>query len=443
MKVLLLGAGGREHAMAAALVRSGADLVAIGKNRNPGIVRIAETFHQGEESDAKLVVEVAQRNHVGLAVAGPEAPLASGVTDALEDAGIRVASPSKAAAEIETDKGFCRRLLEKHGVPGAVRFREFVNADGLADFIGALGAVAVKPIGLTGGKGVRVSGDHFQSTDEATAYAKEVLDQRIGGARVVVEEKLEGEEFTLMALTDGKTVAPYPAVQDHKRAYEGDKGPNTGGMGSYSDVNGLLPFMTRTEYEESLETLRLIVAALRDEGRTYKGAIYGQFMLTRDGPKVIEVNARFGDPEAMNVLTVMRGSYLEALEAVAHGSLTTRHVGHAPLATVCKYLVPKGYGEKVTSGTEIRVDEAAVRSTRSHLYYAAVNEAGGKVFTTTSRAVGMVGFGDSIEEADMRCEAGLQCVVGEGLWRRRDIGTTSLVDRRVAHMRELRGVARI
>jgi phosphoribosylamine---glycine ligase len=299
--------------------------------------------------------------------------------------------------------------------------------------------VALKPIGLTGGKGVQVYGDHFQDIEGAMEYVRQVLQQEIGGAAaIIVEEKAEGEEFTLQAFCDGTRLVATPAVQDHKRLLPNDEGPNTGGMGAYSQSDHLLPFLTRGEYEEALGILQGIVDALAREGHPYRGPIYGQFIITPGGPRVIEVNARFGDPEAMNVLAVLESDYLDVAEAMAEGRLAGLRVRFADTATVVKYIVPEGYGTKPRSGVPIRVNAAALADSEARVYYAAVNEKDGVVTTTTSRAIAVLGTGDTLSEANETCEDGLRAIEAEHIFVRHDIGTKELIQRRIEHMRTLR-----
>jgi len=425
--------------MGAKLVQAGAELFVLSKTRNPGLARLAKDHKLAPEADPRAATDAAKAWRVELAVCGPEAPLEAGVTDALAAQGVRLASPSKAAGEVETSKAYLRALMERHGIAGRVRNRLFTSPEGLGDWVRELGSVAVKPVGLTGGKGVRVSGDHLATLDEAEAYAREVLAQRIGGSGgVVVEEKLEGEEFTLQAFSDGKGLVPMPAVQDHKRAFEGDQGNNTGGMGSYSDRDGLLPFLTRSDAEAARRILDGILAALAKEGRPYHGAIYGQFMLTTSGPRVIECNARFGDPEAMNVLGLLASDYLEACEGMAAGSLSPSKVRFEALATVCKYVVPPGYGEAGGKpGIPVQADEAAIREAGAALFWAAVHEEAGRITTTTSRTCAVLAKAPTLAEAEQRCEAGLAHVRGEGLRVRHDIGTPALLRARVLHLEAL------
>ncbi|OGS56424.1 MAG: phosphoribosylamine--glycine ligase [Euryarchaeota archaeon RBG_19FT_COMBO_56_21] len=439
MRVLAVGGGAREHAIVSALVRSGADVFACLKNKNPGICRAAETYHLVDESDVPRVVEFAKANRTELAVIGPEAPLEVGLADGLEAAGIPTASPSKSAARIETSKSFMRELLMKHKVRGSIKFKIADSTRDVELALNELGTgVVVKPIGLTGGKGVKVFGEHMMNNGDVLAYADEVFAKRIGGsARIVIEEKLIGEEFTIQAFCDGSKVVPMPAVQDHKRAFEGDQGPNTGGMGSYSQKGGLLPFLQKNEYESAVKIMEDVVEALKKEGSEYHGALYGQFMLTREGPKVIEFNARFGDPEAMNVLSLLESDFVNICQRIADGRLSNGDARFMPKSSVCKYVVPEGYGIKSLSGEEITVDERAIANTGALLYYASVNEKDGKVYTTTSRSVGLVGIADEIEDAEQIAENSLQYVKGR-VHVRHDIAKKVILDAKVARMERVR-----
>lgn len=441
MRVLAVGGGAREHAIVRALTRSGAEVFVCMKNSNPGIARLAKEVALVDETDVEKVVAFARAKSVELAVVGPEAPLEAGLVDGLEAAEVPTASPKKGAARIETSKSFMRNLMKKYGVRGSVKF---AKADTVRDVLTALDIfgtdVVVKPVGLTGGKGVKVFGEHLMTRQDIITYADEIISRGIGGASIVIEEKLVGEEFTVQAFCDGKRVVPMPAVQDHKRAYEGDQGPNTGGMGSYSQQDGLLPFLSRRDYDEAVSIMTDTVRALEKEEADYRGPLYGQFMLTKDGPKVIEFNARFGDPEAMNVLSLLESDFGAICEGIAAGDLSKKDVKFASKASVCKYVVPQGYGSKPLSGEEIRVDEKAIEAAGAILYYANVNEKGGKVFTTTSRSVGVVGLAGSIEEAERIAEHGVQHVTGK-VFVRHDIGRKDILDRKVARMNKIRGLS--
>jgi phosphoribosylamine--glycine ligase len=440
MRVLVIGGGAREHAICRAVYESDAELYAFMKNANPGIKRLAKDYFLHDETNAEKVLEYALKKKIDLAIIGPEAPEEAGVTNLLVKHDIKVASPTKEAAEIETNKEFMRHLMEKYNIKGSVKCKAFSSIEMAREFIEMLdGEVAIKPLGLTGGKGVRVAGDHFNTIEEAMEYAKEVIEKGIGKHhKVLIEEKVVGEEFTLQAFCDGSTIYPMPAVQDHKRLLPGDKGPNTGGMGSYSHKSGLLPFMTADDYEEAATILQKIIEALRREKREYKGVIYGQFMLTTDGVRVIEINARFGDPEAMNVLPLLKTNFVDICMAMIEGTLSRKKISFARKSTVCKYVVPDGYGIKPKAGEEIRVDEEAIKKEGGLLFYASVNEKDGKIYTTTSRSLAVVGIADEIEDAEKICEECLKHVSGN-IFIRHDIGKKELIEKRIKHMEMLRG----
>jgi phosphoribosylamine--glycine ligase len=439
MRVLAVGGGAREHAIVSALARSGADIFACMKNMNPGIARAAKELLLTEETDVARVVQFAKGKRVDLAIIGPEAPLEAGLTDALITGRIATASPSKAAARLETSKSFMRELLSKHKVKGAVKFKIADSREEVERALDELGTdIVVKPVGLTGGKGVKVFGEHMLDKKDIMSYTDEILSNKIGGsARVVIEEKLVGEEFTIQAFCDGRKVVPMPAVQDHKRAYEGDKGPNTGGMGSYSQQDGLLPFLKRDEYDAAVRIMNEVVDALRRENSEYRGTMYGQFMLTAHGPKVIEFNARFGDPEAMNVLSLLTSDFVKICEGMADGNVSKNLVRFDAKASVCKYVVPEGYGTKSLSGAEIKVDETAIANEGAMLYYANVNEKDGRIYTTASRSVGIVGLAGSIEEAERIAENGIKHVTGR-IHVRHDIAKKEMLDAKVQRMDKIR-----
>jgi phosphoribosylamine--glycine ligase len=261
----------------------------------------------------------------------------------------------------------------------------------------------------------------------AIAYARSL------SGDVVLEERLLGEEFTLQAFVDGNHLVPMPLVQDHKRAFEGDTGPNTGGMGSYSMPDHKLPFVSKKDYTRALAIMQSVVAVMERTGSPYQGILYGQFMNTAEGPRVIEFNARFGDPEAMNVLSLLSSDLSEIVCRIAEGSLAASHVSFKSRATVCKYLVPKGYPDTPHAGDPIMLPADA----RALLYYANVEKsASGALLTQTSRTLAYVGIGETLEEAERSAEQAASGVTGEVRYRS-DIGTRALLDRRIAHMKEL------
>jgi len=428
MKILVVGGGGREHAIAAALARNSATTVfsVMGK-RNPGIDGIAGDVLLAKETDVPRIVAYARENRMDFAFIGPEAPLEAGIVDALEAEGIPCVGPVKSAARIETDKAFCRDMMERYAIEGSPKYRVFHSTPEAVDFIqGYEGDLVVKPIGLTGGKGVRIMGEQVDR-DGAIEYIRSLKGE------AVLEERLVGEEFTLQAFVDGTHLVPMPLVQDHKRAFEGDLGPNTGGMGSYSMPDHMLPFVTKSDYRKAIEIMKAAVAAMERTGPPYKGILYGQFMNTATGPRVIEFNARFGDPEAMNVLSLLTSDLSEIVYHIAEGTLLPSHVSFDTQATVCKYLVPEGYPASPHAGDVITIGPHR----DALLYYANVERKGGDLVTQTSRTLAFVGIGATLEQAEQAAERAASEVGGPVRYRR-DIGTQELLDRRIAHMKELR-----
>jgi len=426
--VLLVGGAGREHAIAKALCRGPEQvrLFAVMAHASPGVVDLSHEWERHAETDVAWIVDWAARREIEFAVVGFEDPLAAGLCDALEARGIRAVGPQRAAARLETSKAFARELMRRHDVPGQIGFHVFTAADAARRFLGGTSALfAVKPAGLSAGKGVRIMGEHLADRDEAARYAAEVIEHAVGGERaVVLEERVEGEEFSVQCFVDGETVVPMPVVQDYKRAYEGNQGPNTGSMGSYSQPDGLLPFLTRADLDAALTTIRGTVRALAAEGIEYTGVLYGQFMLTAGGPKLIEYNARFGDPEAMNVLATLRSDFVGICRAVTGRSLAGLAVEFEPLATVCKYVVPRGYPVSPRVGDRLRLRPLPEGEAGISFLTARVNREGGELVTTTSRALAVLGVGRTLEEAERRAERGLGYIEGP-FDVRHDIGRIS------------------
>ncbi len=435
MIVLLLGSGAREHAISRALDRSSQNptISCLASNNNPGIQKISEFFEVGNINDPETVTSFAQQCSADLAIIGPEAPLESGVADALWSAGIPTVGPKKAHAQIETSKGFTRDLLAKYNIPGGPRYRRFDSLDGVTEFLEKLGDnYVVKYDGLMGGKGVKVSGDHLHSHEEALDYCKQLVDR---GGTFVVEEKLIGEEFSLMSFCDGEHLAHMPSVQDHKRAYEGDKGPNTGGMGSYSDTDHSLPFISAEDIIEAQKINEATAHALRDEfNEGYKGVLYGGFIATAEGVKLIEYNARLGDPEAMNVLPLLESDFVDICSGIVEGNLHQKDISFRNQATVCKYAVPEGYPDSPVKGEPI--DVSAITDT-SQLYYASVDVKNGQLTEAGSRTVAYVGLADTLGEAETKAETEISKVSGP-LFHRTDIGTAQLIQLRINHIKSIR-----
>jgi phosphoribosylamine---glycine ligase len=436
MRFLVVGGGAREHSIALTLERAEAEVVVASANANPGLERIAKASARVDPTDAARVVAFARSARAEVAVIGPEAPLGAGVADALRAAGIPTVGPDRAAAQIETSKLFCRELLQRYGVEGQPQFVAPRTAEEVDPAVAAFpGPFVVKPSGLTAGKGVWVQGSDFADAKEGAVYAKSIL---IQGQRVLLEEKLEGEEFSQMAFVTDSGVYPMPAVQDFKRALEGDHGGNTGGMGSYSQRDHLLPFLSAADRDRAVGILEQTVRALQKEGLPYRGILYGGFMLTAKGPRLLEFNVRFGDPEGINALTLYEeGDFAEFMYGVATGKVDPNLIQFRRRATVVKYVVPPGYGQRAVPGGILTVDAGAIEAAGVHLIYGSVDAAGpGRVRLSASRGLALVGEASAIHEAGARVEAALAFVQGQ-YYVRHDIGTKEDLAHRWEHMRKI------
>ena len=433
MKILLIGNGAREHILAKKLTDSSkcTSLLVYAGAVNPGIRDLAKTYHVGNMSDMQALQEFVNEYKPDFAIVGPENPIALGAVDVLKRIGISCVAPTKQLGQLESSKSFTRELLTKYEIPGNPHFKVFENDEGMTDYAHSLGEIVIKADGLHGGKGVHVQGDHFATIEEGVAIAKKALEQ---DGRVVIEEKLIGQEFSLMSFVDGTHVVDMPVIQDHKRAYEGDTGPNTGGMGTYNYPHNL-PFLTDEDVKVAHEINVQVAVALKKEcGEEFKGIMYGGFIAVKNGVRLIEYNARFGDPEAMNALTLLETDLVDICIGIIRGKLDEVDVRFARKATVCKYAVPEGYPDNPVKGERI---EVGALPEGASLYYAAVNEVNGDLIMTGSRAIAFVGVGETIEEAESIAEKAAENAKGP-LFHRRDIGTNGLIQKRVEMMKRLR-----
>jgi phosphoribosylamine--glycine ligase len=438
MKLLLVGNGGREHAIAEAIKRSShnPELAVFANKNNPAMKKLADSYFVTDDlSNTDDLKKFIEEQKPDMAFVGPDNPIADGMADFLEENGVPTASPKKTVARVESSKSFTRDLMMKYKIPGAPKYATFESMDGAKEYLERLGEgeYVVKADGLMYGKGVKVAGEHLMSIDEALAYCQECLDS---GGKFILEEKLVGVEFSLMSFSDGKTLIDMPPVQDHKRAFERDHGPNTGGMGSYSGADHLLPFLKQTDLIEAQEISNGMLEALHKEtGEYYKGILYGGFMITKNGVKLIEYNARFGDPEALNVLPILKTDFVDICQAIVDQKLVEMNVEFENKATVCKYVVPKGYPDNPQKHAPLNLGSFP---DNAKLYYASVNEEDGVLYTSGSRALGVVGIADTITEAEEIAEKAIQSIEGN-IFHRPDIGTDSLIQDKVKMMEELRG----
>jgi len=434
--VLIIGHGAREHVIGESLVNSGGKLHAFMSFKNAGLEDLSEgRIKIHSETDFKEIIEFCKEKKIDFVVIGPEAPLVIGIVDAIQKHHIPCIGPSIEAAQLEGSKIFTRELLEKYKIGSNIKSKVFSSIDGVESYLNEVGDenIVVKPDGLTGGKGVKVYGDHLFSREDILEYCREIV---LTKSPFIIEEKCYGEEFTLQTFVDGKNVIGTPIVQDHKRAFENDTGPNTGGMGSYSMNDHLMPFISQEDVNEALEDMKKVVAATKAEtGVEYKGILYGGFMKTAKGLKLIEFNSRFGDPEAMNVLPLLNGNFIDICWSIINGALSN-NFNFKNQATVCKYLAPEGYPVNPKKDQLIKIDREKLNTIGAKFYYASVYRENNNIFTTSSRAMGILGIADDLQKAEKIAEEGVKCVQGQ-LFHRRDIGTLKLLQKRINHMNSL------
>ena len=430
--ILLIGSGAREVAIARKIKESSYStlLYCVASTTNPQIKNLSEQYFEQSPSEISSVLRSIKGLAINLAIIGPENPLEVGLVDALEEVGIPCVGPKKDVAKIETSKSFARNILDRCSPEMNPERKEFFSIDGVEDFLQHLnGEYVIKYDGLMGGKGVKISGEHLLSIEESLAYANSIVS---GGGSFLVEEKFLGEEFSLMSFCDGITCAHMPLVQDHKRAFDGDVGPNTGGMGTYSFANHSLPFLSEKDVLEAQQVNeRVMLELYKQTGQRFRGVLYGGFMLTKSGVKVIEYNARFGDPEAMNVLSILETDFLDICSAIVSGSIADLKISFKNEATVCKYAVPNGYPNNPNKNFDV-----VCNPSDSNLYLAAVQKKAGGIIATGSRAAAYVGTNKEIAVAEKVAERGI-CGVEGDLFHRKDIGTKKLIDFRIRNMRTL------
>lgn len=440
MNVFLMTSAARGHAIAEALARSShrPNIIAVSPHNNPGIESLATVQQEMDLSNFDLALETAKKHKCDWAIIGPEDPIGAGIADELEAVGIPTVAPTKSLARVEASKGFTRELLAEYDIDASPKFAVFTrdNAKLMEKYMAdeLEGNFVVKYDALKGGKGVKVSGEHLHSIQEGVQYAEECINEC---GRVLIEEKLIGVEFSLISFVSGKQVVDMPIIQDHKRAFAGDTGPNTGGMGTYSAADHSLPFLSTADVERAKEINRLTAEALLNKcGHPFKGFLYGGFIAVKGGVRLIEYNARLGDPEALNILPLLQTDFVDVCQGIINGELTDDLVSFAPKATVCKYITPAGYPEnKEQKGEPVTFPEM---TENARLYYGDVTrDADGSLQLGGSRTAGIVGIADSISEAEAIAENLCQQVKGPVRWRS-DIGTDAVIQQRIDMMKKLR-----
>ena len=414
-RVLVIGAGGREHALVRGLLRSRQKPDVVCAPGNAGIARDRVECHDVAVDDAEGIVRTARDRAVDLVVVGPEAPLVAGIVDALAEEGVRAFGPSAAAARLEGSKRYAKELMRELGVPTAAYTVLRSRSEALDHLPCASYPAVLKADALAGGKGVIIATDE---TAARAAVEEFFTERRFGDTEVVLEEFLAGEELSLLALCDGERAVPMAPAQDYKRIFDGDQGPNTGGMGSYSPVPGI-----SADHAEALARVvhQPIVDELRRRGTPYHGVLYAGLMMTPDGPRVLEYNCRFGDPETQAVLPRLRSDLLELLErSTRPGGLAGARIEWSPEWAVTVVLASRGYPESASSGDEIR-GLRSIDSLEVELLHAGTAESNGHFVTAGGRVLNVTGIGSSPAEARARAYAAADRIHFDGKQLRRDI----------------------
>ena len=416
MKVLVVGSGGREHALVWKISQSPLVDKIYCAPGNAGIGQMEECVAiKAEDLDGLL--EFAVQNEIGLTVVGPEVPLTMGIVDKFQEKGLKIFGPSGRAAEIEGSKTFAKDLMAKYGIPTA-KYGAFTDAAEAKAFLAEVGLpCVVKADGLAAGKGVLIC----ETKEEAETAVEDILvDNKFGnaGSRVVVEEFLTGQEVSMLAFSDGKTIVPMVSSQDHKRIWDGDKGLNTGGMGAYSPA----PIYTADIHEIVVpQVLEATIKAMEQEGRPFAGILYAGLMLTADGPKVLEFNARFGDPETQAVLPRLKSDLVEIFLAIIDGRLAEMNIEWHEEAAVCVVMASGGYPESSDKGRVITGLKEAEEA-GAIVFHAGTKETDGNIVTNGGRVLGISALGKDIAEAIDNAYKGVKQITFENMQYRTDIG---------------------
>ena len=417
MNILVIGSGGREHALFWKLSESPQTERIYAIPGNPGMGEMTDIA----VTDNAAILQFAKEKDIGLVVVGPEVPLMNGLVDDLEAAGIPAFGPRANAAEIEGSKSFAKDLMKKYGIPTA-RYEVFAEAEAARAYIRSEGTpIVVKADGLAAGKGVVVAMTEQEALDAVDAIMEH---NSFGdaGARVVIEEFMEGEEASLLAFTDGTVIRPMISAQDHKRAFDGDKGPNTGGMGTYAPAPVMTPELTECAVEEILKPT---ISAMEKEGRAYRGCLYLGLMITADGPKVVEFNARFGDPETQVVLPLLDGDLVQIMHACAGGTLADVPIRWKDGAAVCVVLAAGGYPASYEKGNEI-YGIGNAEKLGALVFHAGTAKKNGKIVTNGGRVLGVVGMGKDIASAVQSAYDAVDQISFKGEYHRKDIAHRAL-----------------
>ncbi|MCF7869506.1 MAG: phosphoribosylamine--glycine ligase [Candidatus Omnitrophica bacterium] len=422
MKVLVVGSGAREHCLVDKLFQSPkVDKIYIAPG-NGGTSQLCENIDI-EADDIESLVKFAVAKDVGLTVVGPEIPLAKGIVDKFKDKGLKIFGPNQELAQLESSKVFAKELMEKYNIPTA-SFQVFNQPNSAKEYLKKINfPVVVKADGLAAGKGVMVC----ENKEEAkTAIDTIMVEKKFGqaGNNLIIEDCLKGQEFSVLAFSDGETILPLAASQDHKRAFDNDRGPNTGGMGAYAPT----PLLDKQGFDQIIDGIFYpLIKGLKKENKLYKGILYAGLMLTDNGPSVLEFNVRFGDPEAQVVLPKLKGDLADIILKTIGGKLSEAKIEEDLRACVCVVLASGGYPNKYQKGKEIKGLEIAQKQRDILVYQAGTKKEAGKILTNGGRVLSVVGFGSTIKEAKDKAYKVVGKISFEGMQYRKDISDKALL----------------
>ncbi len=420
MNVLIVGGGGREHALAWKIAQSPKVTALFCAPGNPGTAQVATNVNL-KADDLDGLLQFALDQSIDLTVVGPEQPLVLGLADRFQERGLKVFGPSAKAAQLEGSKAFSKNLMQKYGIPTAA-YAAFDHADAARAYLKGKGPQVVKADGLAAGKGVFVCADEAGAVDAV----RRIMNDKIfgeSGSRIIIEERLEGQEVSLLAFTDGTTVLPMEVAQDHKPAFDGDTGPNTGGMGACSPA----PVFTPELKQQVIDRVMLpAVNGMRAEGIPYQGVLYAGLMITTDGPKVLEFNARFGDPETQPIMMRMDSDIVPVLEACANGTLDTCSLEWKPGAAVCVVMASEGYPGSYDKGRPISGLDQANSLPGVSVFHAGTKQDGDIIVTNGGRVLGVTALGGNVQMAIVKAYQAVGKIKWPGVHYRTDIGQKAL-----------------
>jgi len=438
-RVLVVGSWAKEEITIENIKKDpGIEVFSYLDTKNPGILERVDGYHIGQLGDVGNALSYAKEKDVDLVLVTTAATLAAGLADALEKENISVFGPTRIAANLESDKAFTRELLKKHLPEAVPRFKVCNTSAEAAAFAKELDwQVAIKPIGLTDGLGVKVFGIQLNNEQEVIDYINEIISNSISGtSQVIVEEKMTGEEFTIQCFVHENTFIPTPAVQDFKKLLNGEKGPNTASMGSYSDCGLLLPFMNEEDYQQAVHIIKETLSAFKVEtGEWCSGFLYGQFMLCKDGVKLVEYNFRPGDPEWMNTVMILKDNMVDIIGELLQGR--NPRPTFKRKATVCKYIVPPAYPYRLNETLDVSVPPDIINGNGTEIYWSCGMDKDGHFRVGSERGIAFLAQGDTIFEANDKIESAIAEVKGD-FYHRSDIGTPGLIHQKIASINKIK-----